>query len=49
MVAERAEDFRLAAWWKIMAASALLVQWAGRDLAAAISPPRRELMSEVTS
>jgi DNA-binding MarR family transcriptional regulator len=38
-VAERAEDIRLAAWWKLMAASALLVQRVGRDLAAATSLP----------
>jgi DNA-binding MarR family transcriptional regulator len=38
-VAERAEDIRLAAWWKLMAAYALLVQRVGRDLAAATSLP----------
>jgi DNA-binding MarR family transcriptional regulator len=38
-VAERAEDIRLAAWWKLMAASALLVQRVGRDLAAGSSLP----------
>jgi DNA-binding MarR family transcriptional regulator len=35
MVAERAEDIRLAAWWKLMTASALLVQQVSRDLAEA--------------
>src|SRR3954470_8456778 len=38
-VAGRVEDIRLAAWWKLMAASALLVQRVGRDLAAATSLP----------
>jgi DNA-binding MarR family transcriptional regulator len=38
-VAERAEDMRLAAWWKLMAAHALLVQRVGRDLAAGASLP----------
>ncbi len=38
-MAERAEDIRLAAWWKLMAAYALLVQRVGRDLAAATSLP----------
>jgi DNA-binding MarR family transcriptional regulator len=38
-LAERAEDIRLAAWWKLMAAYALLVQRVSRDLAAATSLP----------
>ena len=38
-MARRAGDIRLAAWWKLMAASALLVQRVGRDLAAATSLP----------
>jgi DNA-binding MarR family transcriptional regulator len=38
-VAERAEDIRLAVWWKLMASSALLVQRVGRDLAAGSSVP----------
>ena len=38
-MAERAEDIRLAAWWELMAACALLVQRVGRELAAATSLP----------
>jgi DNA-binding MarR family transcriptional regulator len=38
-VAGVAEDIRLAAWWKLMAAHALLVQRVGRDLAAGTSLP----------
>jgi DNA-binding MarR family transcriptional regulator len=38
-VARRAKDTRLAAWWKFMAAHALLVQRVGRDLAAATVLP----------
>ena len=38
-MAKRAGDIRLAAWWKFMAAHALLVQRVGRDLAAATSLP----------
>jgi DNA-binding MarR family transcriptional regulator len=36
-VATRAGEGRLAAWWKFMAANALVVQRVGRDLAAATS------------
>ena len=35
----RAGDIRLAAWWKLMAAHARLVQRVGRDLAAATALP----------
>jgi DNA-binding MarR family transcriptional regulator len=38
-VAGLAGDIRLAAWWKLMAAHALLVQRVGRHLAAGTSPP----------
>jgi DNA-binding MarR family transcriptional regulator len=38
-VAGGAEDVRLAAWWPLLAAHALLVQRVGRDLAAGISLP----------
>ena len=38
-MAERAGDIRLAAWWKLMAAHARLVQRVGRELAAAASLP----------
>lgn len=38
-MAERARDIRLAAWWKLMAAHARLVQRVGRELAAAASLP----------
>jgi DNA-binding MarR family transcriptional regulator len=38
-VAERTEDIRLAAWWKLMAAHARLVQRVGRDLAVATALP----------
>ena len=38
-MAERAEDVRLAAWWKLMAAHARLGQRVGRDLTAATALP----------
>ena len=38
-MAGRAGDIRLAAWWKLMAAHARLVQRVGRDLAAATALP----------
>ena len=38
-MAGRAEDIRLAAWWKLLAAHARLVQGVGRDLAAATALP----------
>ena len=38
-MAGAAGDVRLAAWWKFMAAHALLVQRVGRDLAAATALP----------
>jgi DNA-binding MarR family transcriptional regulator len=38
-VARRAEDIRLAAWWKLMAAHAQLVQRVNHDLEAATSLP----------
>ncbi len=38
-MAGRAGDIRLAAWWKLVAAHARLVQRVGRDLAAATALP----------
>jgi DNA-binding MarR family transcriptional regulator len=38
-LAGRAGDIKQAAWWKLMAAHARLVQWVGRDLEAATGLP----------
>ncbi len=38
-VARRAEDIRLAAWWKLLTAHAIMMQRVGRDLAATTGLP----------